>query len=101
VKPLAPKLPLAMPPDGWPEFDFDWPDVDDPEDNMRALYAAVYAYAIATVANDRKKRQDVTVEEAMRLAIQAGFLITKFSKASGGGFQEEHEVMALIRLARQ
>jgi hypothetical protein len=41
------------------------------------------------------------VQEAMRLAIQAGFRITKFSKASGAGFAEEHEIVALIKLARQ
>lgn len=36
---------LALPPNGMPEFEM--PDLtDDPEANMRVMYAAIYAYAL-------------------------------------------------------
>src|SRR6266853_558635 len=41
--------PLALPPDGLPAFEM--PDLtDDPEANMRLMYAAIYAYALASCA---------------------------------------------------
>jgi len=85
-----------------PRFPFEFSPADDlpnaEPDDLKTQHSASVAPELTGASGSAP--DDLPRQEALRLAIQAGFRVTKYSKVSGGGFEMEDEFMKLIAAAR-